>query len=143
MEPGRAASQVDYSLARRAVLREYHCGRLSRFEICDAHPDLLRAARYAGETTATTCPVCEQGPIVLVSYVFSDEFPKKENGKVWPRGDVAPLMKLREVRLYTVEVCLDCSWNHLRSQVAMGSGRRGRARGRVGGRVGRPTGASE
>ncbi|MGH7857876.1 MAG: DUF5318 family protein, partial [Candidatus Binatia bacterium] len=36
----RAASQVDYSLARRAVLRSYHSGRVSRFEICDAHPDL-------------------------------------------------------------------------------------------------------
>ena len=38
MQP-RAASQVDYSLARRAVLRSYHSGQVSRFEICDAHPD--------------------------------------------------------------------------------------------------------
>jgi hypothetical protein len=130
---GSRASRVDYSLARRAVLREYHSGHVSRFEICDAHPDLLRAARYAGEKTSSPCPVCDGGPLLLISYAFSDAFPKKENGKVWSSRDVAPLMKLSDARLYTVEVCLDCSWNHLLSQVAFA----GRARGR------RPRRASE
>src|ERR687888_319496 len=77
-----AVSRVDYSLARRAVLREYHSGQISRFEICDAHPDLLRAARYSGEKTPSACPVCDGGPVALVSYAFSDAFPKRENGKV-------------------------------------------------------------
>jgi hypothetical protein len=122
------ASIVDYSLARRAVLREYHSGRLSRFDICDAHPDLLRAARYCGEVTGSACPICDGGPLALVSYVFSDELPSNENGKVWPHRDVGPLMKLCDARLYTVEVCPDCSWNHLRSQSALGSGRRRSAR---------------
>jgi hypothetical protein len=116
-------SHVDYSLARRAVLIAYRSGQVSRLEICDAHPDLLRAARSMGEATKTNCPVCDSGRLVLVSYVFSDELPKRENGGVWPRGDLAPLLKFREVRLYTVEVCPDCSWNHLRSQVALGHGR--------------------
>ena len=128
-----AASRVDYSLARRAVLRDYHSGQISRFEICDAHPDLLRAARYSGEKTSSSCPVCDGGPIVLVSYAFSDTFPKHENGKVWPRNDLGPLLKLRDARLYTVEVCPDCSWNHLLSQAAFG----GRSRSR------RPRRASE
>jgi hypothetical protein len=128
-----AATRVDYSLARRAILRDYHAGHVSRFEICDAHPDLLRAARYAGEKTGDACPVCEGGPIVLVSYAFSDSFPKRENGKVWARNDLAPLMKLPDARLYTVEVCVECSWNHLLSQTAFG----GRARSR------RPRRASE
>ena len=117
------ASHVDYSLARRATLRAFKAGHLSRFELCDAHPDLLRAARFAGERTPDTCPVCERGPVVLVKYVFSDEFSKRENGRVWTHDDLAPLLKLREVRLYTVEVCPDCSWNHLRTQVTLGNGR--------------------
>ena len=119
-------ARVDYSLARNAVLRAYHGGRLSRFEICDAHPDLLRAARYCGEVTSDACPVCEKGPLVWVSYLFSDELSKQENGKVWERGNLAPLLKYREARLYTVEVCPDCSWNHVRSQAVVGHGRAAR-----------------
>jgi hypothetical protein len=123
MQATSGRSHVDYSLAKRAVLLAYRSGQVSRLEICDAHPDLIRAARFSGEETSTQCPVCESGSLVLVSYVFSDELSKRENGQVWPRGDLAPLLKFREVRLYTVEVCPDCSWNHLRSQVALGHGR--------------------
>jgi hypothetical protein len=113
---------VDYSMARRAVLRDLASGRTSRLEACDAHPDLLRAAKYCGEVTQDVCPVCDKGPLALVSYVFSDELPKRENGMVWSRENLNPLLRYGEVRLYTVEVCTDCSWNHLRSQVAVGKG---------------------
>jgi len=127
----RTTSRVDYSLARRAVLREYHSGQVSRFEICDAHPDLLRAARYTGEKTSDPCPICDGGPLLLIAYAFSDAFPKGENGKVWPRSDIAQLLKLGDARLYTVEVCLDCSWNHLLSQVAVGGRSRAKRPRRV------------
>ena len=116
------AARVDYSLAKNAVLRAYHAGRASRFDICDAHPDLVRAANYCGERTSDPCPVCDRGPVVLVSYVFSDEFGKQENGRTWDRTNLAPLLKMREARLYTVEVCPDCSWNHVLSQVVVGHG---------------------
>jgi len=120
---------VDYSLARRAVLRDLQRGIVCRRDVCDAHPDLIRAANYSGEHTPDACPVCAGGELRLVSYVFSDEFSKRENGKVWRPGNLTPLLEFREVRLYTVEVCVECSWNHLRSQVAVGHGgarRRGR-----------------
>lgn len=128
-----SGSHVDYSLARRSVLLAFRAGQVSRLELCDAHPDLLRAARSMGEQTDAICPLCDTGRLVLVSYAFSDEFPKRENGAVWPRGDLTGLLKFREVRLYTVEVCANCAWNHLRSQVTVGRGgtkrsaRRGRA----------------
>ena len=38
------AGQVDYRLARNAVVSEFRKGRLSRLDVCDAHPELLRAA---------------------------------------------------------------------------------------------------
>ena len=124
------AGRVDYSLARRATLRAVQAGRVSRLEVCDAHPDLLRAARFCGTRTTEACPVCDHGPLVLVSYVFSDELPARENGRVWAEREITPLLQMREVRLYTVEVCPDCSWNHLRSQLMMQNGK-GRRPGRM------------
>ena len=128
--PASGTGHVDYSLARRATLRAYQSGRLSRLEICDAHPDLLRAARFAGERTSIGCPICDRGPVLLVKYVFSDDLSKRENGRVWTTDDVGPLLKLREARLYTVEVCPDCSWNHLRAQLTLSNGRARQRRGR-------------
>src|SRR3954466_6174113 len=58
---------VDYTLAKRALLREFRGGLLSRFEICDAHPELLRAARYMGEPSSRTCPVCDRDELKLLA----------------------------------------------------------------------------
>ena len=41
--------EIDYRLARQSVISEYRKGRLARHEVCDAHPELLRAAREVGE----------------------------------------------------------------------------------------------
>jgi hypothetical protein len=127
------AGRVDYSLARKATILAYREGRLSRFDICDAHPDLIRAGKFCGTTIPDACPVCERAGLVLVAYVFSDEFPKNDNGRVWDQPDVGPLLAMHEARLYTVEVCLGCSWNHLRSQVMFSNGRTRRAQGARGG----------
>ncbi len=70
---GAAASQpgtVDYRLARQALVAEYRKKRLARHEVCDAHPELVRAARELGEPTSIECPICEEANVVLVSYVF-------------------------------------------------------------------------
>lgn len=127
VERGRAG-HVDYSLARKATLRALTGGRISRMDVCDAHPDLLRAARFCGEKTSDACPVCEHGPLLLVRYAFSDGLSKRENGMVWTNPDVSPLLKLKEAKLYTVEVCPDCAWNHLRSQLLLSGRPAGRGR---------------
>lgn len=112
---------VDYSLALQAALRQFRAGRLRRSDVCDAHPDLIRAANYSGEKTDDPCPICSGGNMRLVSYAFSKELNEK-NGRLWPRGDLARLLKMTDARLYTIEVCPDCLWNHLRSQLALGRG---------------------
>lgn len=113
-------------MAMRAVLSDFRAGRVCRTDICDAHPELMRAARNVGEVCAEPCPVCSASRLVLVAYAFSSDL-KRDNGRVWPRHDLAGLVKLRDARLYTVEVCLECSWNHLRTAVLCGSdGSRGR-----------------
>ena len=39
---------VDHRLARRHLINEFHRGRLRQDQVCDAHPELLRAARNVG-----------------------------------------------------------------------------------------------
>ena len=41
-------SVTDYALARRAVLRDFRSGALTRLDVCDAHPELMRAAQNIG-----------------------------------------------------------------------------------------------
>ena len=41
--------QVDYRLARQAVLRQYRDGLLTKADVCDAHPELRRAAELQPE----------------------------------------------------------------------------------------------
>ena len=36
--------EIDYRLARRALISEFKKGRLAQHEVCDAHPELRRAA---------------------------------------------------------------------------------------------------
>jgi len=105
---------VNYTLAKRALLRDFQRGMLSRFEICDAHPELLRAARYVGEPASRECPVCDRDELRLLAYVYSDDL-KGNNGRVWELEKALALAAdHRGARCYVVEVCTGCSWNHLR-----------------------------
>lgn len=105
--------EIDYRLARQSVLSEFRKGRIARHEICDAHPELARAARELGDPTKLDCPVCEQTKVVLVSYVFGPRLPafgrcitsKKELQAIAKRSGT--------FSCYVVEVCPECSWNHL------------------------------
>lgn len=104
---------VDYTLAKRALLRDFRTGLLSEFDICDAHPDLMRAARHVGEETTKECPVCDRRGLRLLAYVFADEL-HRDNGRVWELERALRLAaETRDGTCYVVEVCTDCSWNHL------------------------------
>ena len=60
---------IDFTLAKRALLRDAQVGVLGLTDICDAHPELLRAARHVGEPTKHACPVCGKVKLVLLVYV--------------------------------------------------------------------------
>src|SRR5262245_21456792 len=51
---------VDHRLARRMLINQVRLGRLRRDEVCDAHPELIRAARNVGTETSADCPICEE-----------------------------------------------------------------------------------
>jgi len=105
---------VDYSLARRSVVLQVRRGIIGTAEVCDAHPELMRAAKNIGEDATAKCPICSHQTLRHVRYVFGDEL-KKDSGKVvYPTEWLAELAKRHDqFTCYLVEVCIDCSWNHL------------------------------
>src|SRR4051795_11349715 len=72
---GEGTGHIDYRLARRHLVNEYKRGRLSRRDLCDAHPELVRAAHNMGEATMEVGPICEDEVLVLVSLVFGPRLP--------------------------------------------------------------------
>jgi hypothetical protein len=108
-----ASGEVDYRLARHAVLAEYRKGRLARHEVCDAHPELVRAARNVGEESSQSCPICDDAKLVHVTYVFGTRMPASGRCVTTSR-ELARLARGSGARAaYVVEVCPSCSWNHL------------------------------
>ena len=73
-------SVTDYALARRAVLRDFRAGTLTRLDVCDAHPELMRAAQNIGADIADECPVCGETNLRLVTYVYGEKL-KQANGR--------------------------------------------------------------
>jgi uncharacterized protein DUF5318 len=121
--PGsRALAPVtDYTLAKRSVIAQYRRGVLTVFDVCDAHPELMRAARNIGRKVDQKCPICSHESLRLVRYVFGDELKQLSGRPVYPDDWAQELAaEYDEFRCYAVEVCLDCSWNHLVAVYLMG-----------------------
>ena len=106
--------EIDYGLARRSIVRDYRSGTLTRQDVCDAHPELMRAARHLGRQSQESCPVCGVEGLKYVSYVYGDAL-KVGNGRAVANS--AELRKLGkahdELKCYDVEVCLECAWNFM------------------------------
>lgn len=111
---------VDYSLQRRALLRDLHNGTIGTLEVCDASPYLRNAARFHGEPTEERCPICRRENLTLVHYIYGDEL-KQSAGQARKLAELPVLaMTLREFQVFVVEVCQSCAWNHLIEQFLLG-----------------------
>ena len=121
-DPARPRAVVDHGLTRRAVLEAIRGGdAMARDDHCDADPYLLRAARHHGEATERPCPIC-RSELVHVTYVFGDEL-GPFSGRVKSSAEL-PVMAYEhgQFRVYVVEVCTDCGWNHLTMSYVLGDG---------------------
>lgn len=111
---------VDYSLSRRALLREVSAGRVGTYEVCDASPYLRSAAKFHGEPTEVRCPVCRRDNLTHVHYIYGDEL-RQSAGQARRRAELSALAAtLREFQVYVVEICRNCGWNHLVEQFLLG-----------------------
>jgi hypothetical protein len=119
----RPRSVIDYALARRATLADLTAGRIGAIDVCDAHPYLIRAAKYHGEPTTKRCPVCRAGePLRHVTYTYGDEL-GGGSGRVRATRELPALAaRFSELRVYVVEVCQRCGWNHLVTSYVVGTG---------------------
>jgi hypothetical protein len=95
------------------LINQVRIGRIGRDQVCDAHPELIRAARNVGTLTTTVCPVCEQTELKLVTYVFGSRLPA--HGKCVSTAKELRDLQNRsdELTAYVVEACVECRWHHL------------------------------
>ena len=116
-------SVIDYGLARRATLTSLLGGGCGHAEdACDAHPYLLLAARHHGEPTGRECPVCRaraagRGELRLRRRAGPVLGPGQGSRRAarWPTSTASS-------RVYVVEVCRGCGWNHLVRSYVLGDG---------------------
>lgn len=118
-------------MKRRAALKTlWRSGLLE--ELCDADPMLLRTAKHHGEPIDRPCPVCRKEPLTRLTYTFGAEM-GETSGRVRAQAELAGLAReYGAFRVYVVEVCQPCSWNHLVLSYVLGDGVP-RAGGRKGG----------
>ena len=120
-DPEAPRHVVDYSLKRRATLK----GMLRKGlhdDVCDADPMLLRTAKWHGEASTVPCPVCRKQNLTHLTYTFGAEM-GETSGRVRASKELTGLAyEYGSFRVYVVEVCQGCGWNHLVLSYVLGDG---------------------
>ena len=115
-------SVIDYSLIRRATLESLFRGGTHSSDACDADPYLLRAAKFHGAKTDRACPVCRKKGLVELNYTFGEQL-GQYSGRIKALDELEAMAhEYGEFRVYVVEVCRDCGWNHIISSYLLGDG---------------------
>ena len=106
-------ADVEYRLARQAVIDHWKNGKIERENLCDAQPMLKRNAIHCGVSIQEGCPICELGELYYVTYVFGPRLPA--HGRcISTKGELQRLNDRKtQLSAYVIEVCPDCGWNHL------------------------------
>jgi hypothetical protein len=112
---------VDYALQRRSLLSEVYAGRVGVAEVCDANPYLLRAAKFHGHSSDTTCPICRKEQVTHVSWVYGDKLGPVSGSARTPDELVRLAAEQEEFTVHVVEVCRTCNWNHLVQSYVLGA----------------------
>ena len=121
-DPEAPRDVVSFALARRSALEAMRRGGAFSSDLCDADPGLLRAAKYHGEPVERRCPVCHRPELVEVTWVYGAQLGPL-SGSARASGQLAGMAhEYGRFRVYVVEVCRGCSWNHLVISYSLGDG---------------------
>lgn len=121
--PAKPRHVLDYVLAKRATLEQIKNDALARERICDADPYLIRAAKNHGEKSELNCPICTKSQLSLVTYVYGDDLGYLA-GRVKNSNELPEMaFEYGHFRVYLVEVCTLCGWNHLQLSYVLGDGK--------------------
>lgn len=119
---------VSHALQRRRALEALRSPRvdLNAPASCDADPMLVRAALHHGEEMDIPCPVCESPRLTLLRYTYGRQL-GQFSGRIRTAEELEEMeTEFGEFRVYEVEVCPDCLWNHIVTHYLLGDGRRRR-----------------
>ena len=113
---------VDFALKKRATVASIYRGLNTTSDACDADPYRRRAAKHHGELTDRDCPICHKAKVSELQYVFGDQL-GQYSGRIKTESELAEMQsEYGEFRVYVVEVCLNCGWNHLTASYLLGDG---------------------
>lgn len=66
--------------------------------------------------------MCHRADLTHVTYVFGDQL-GQFSGRIKATAELEAMARqYGEFRVYVVEVCLECSWNHLVTSYVLGDG---------------------
>lgn len=115
-------SRISHDLDRRRTLRSLRVGEIPRAEACDAARALRSSAEVLGVRSEAPCPVCGTGELREVAWIYGSSIGEKSGtarslseiraivATLFPDGSVH---SDTDLTVHTVEVCLECGWNHL------------------------------
>lgn len=115
---------IDYALQRRSTLERLRrpSRHLSVPDACDADPMLIRAAHHHGEKSDYPCPVCGSTSLVNLHYTFGDQL-GQYSGRIKGLAQIEQMAhEYGEFKVFVVEVCPQCRWNHMTQSFVMGDG---------------------
>ena len=123
LDPSIPREVINYSLQRRASVEDWKSGRVLKTDLCDADTYLRKAAKFHGVPTSRKCPICEVVDLVEISYVFGKEL-GPFSGRIKTPHDLLRMSKEHgQIKVFVVEVCQGCSWNHVYSSYVLGDGK--------------------
>jgi len=123
LDPSIPRDVINYALQRRSSVQAWKNGRVLRTDLCDADPYLKKASKYHGIASNRICPVCETVNLVDISYVFGKEL-GPFSGRIKNPAQLLQMSKEHgQIKVFVVEVCQGCNWNHLHSSYILGDGR--------------------
>jgi hypothetical protein len=121
-DPEKPRDVISFALARRSALETMRRGGAFNSDSCDADPGLLRAAKHHGEPSGRDCPVCRRSDLVEVTWVYGAQLGPL-SGSARATGQLAGMAhEYGRFRVYVVEVCRACAWNHLVLSFTLGDG---------------------